>query len=411
MHSTKSAQALKRLFAGYHETSLTAAQSTKLLNGLKTSFRKHLDNEHDTSPGFTETSPKSASNASKHRGPPPSTAQHLREILFNPVFHYGSDLTSSPMSPKLSKTQRDPMHDFDRAVAQGLMTARIATGCMEAKRKLMIEASQDMANAGVAERVLRWAGSRPISKKGCATTLPLMFVHSLVPFLIAEGKEHVLWDWISQQTARTAGDVEPEPWRIDLAGRLLKTLVDAKTQPPYPNLNAAINTILEAESRFKTQSFLPLLLIHAWRSVTWLSTVETDFIPGPSEDLYDAHIAVAQAISPPSAGGGFPFEDRPRKRNHYWEISVETAHLDLRHPTRPSADLALFVLQSKSRLRYLFGTFAHRPPSAAAVWVTALGRDTMDYLNKSGRAREASRLHGLLRSELPEEVASVIRPA
>src|SRR4051794_5239897 len=138
MFTTKSVQSLKNLFASYHEPlPLSKQQSQKLLDGLKTSFRKQLDREYGESPN--SLSPAAAKPVDVDPARLSATNRHLKDILSNPLFSYNKDVTStfpsSLASPSLVAPTRDPIEVFDHAVARGLMTPKAAIGVMVAKAK------------------------------------------------------------------------------------------------------------------------------------------------------------------------------------------------------------------------------------------------------------------------------------
>jgi hypothetical protein len=392
MFSTKSPQALRNLFAGYHEpTGLSKQQSQRLLDGLKVSFRQQLDREYGRI-----TSERAAALArtkeTDHQMRHSVATQHLKSILSNPLFSYSKQASSpsaSSSSSLLSASKRDPMDVFDHAVAKGMMTIEAATGCMIAKRKLLSTSTSDslhdMASSQTALRVVQWLkSSGEMAELKFLSNQP--FVRALTPLLIAEGLESVAWEWIS----RTVDD-SSLPWesdrRIKRAAFLLAQIVHVKSQPQHGNLDAAITTILDAEQLYHNSPLLPQLLILPWRSVSWLSTVESYSRPAPSEKLFDAHMATAELL--------------PR------HFDVEKAHLSLYHPTHPDHAPALRLFNDKNKLRKLIAKFSPDKLNLAKVkgmsvlpWIAFLGHDTVNHLTQSGRLREADIVTELLRSEL-----------
>ncbi|KAF4581036.1 hypothetical protein GQ602_007173 [Ophiocordyceps camponoti-floridani] len=295
MFSTRSVQSLRKLFADYIEPpTLTRQQSHKLLNGLKASFRNELDREYgretDNIVGGGSESRSSAAS------------QHLRSILANPLFSYSKPSAARATTSPLPESQRDPMEVFDHAVARGMMTFKAATGCLVAKNRPPLTWSPchmvDSASTETAARVVRWLRS-----SGADKSLHFLryrsFVRSLMPFLVAERLDAVVWDWI----ARLIDDDKtkwPAARRAEWSSFLLAELVTAKSKPRHGDLDAAIATMLEAENRFQASPLLPQLLMLAWRSIAWLSTVEADTSTPPSEKLFDAHLATADAHLPPA---------------------------------------------------------------------------------------------------------------
>ncbi|PHH70939.1 hypothetical protein CDD80_5650 [Ophiocordyceps camponoti-rufipedis] len=194
MFYTRSAQSLRKLFADYIEPpTLTRQQSHKLLNGLKASFRNELDREYGRA---TDNAVESGSESR-----PSAASQHLRSILANPLFSYSKPSAARDAACPLPQPKRDPMEVFDHAVARGMMTFKAATGCLVAKNRSPLAWSPchkvDSASTETAARVVRWLRS-----SGADKTLHFLryrsFVRSLMPFLVAERLDVVVWDWIAR---------------------------------------------------------------------------------------------------------------------------------------------------------------------------------------------------------------------
>ncbi|ODA83944.1 hypothetical protein RJ55_02461 [Drechmeria coniospora] len=387
MFSTKSAQSLRRLFAGYHEPlPLSKQQSQKLLDGLKTSFRNQLDLEYGQGPDDADTTrPKSTGQRRQMRYS--AASQHLKSILSNPLFSYGKDAPAQSIMGPLAMPKRDPMHVFDHGVARGMMTLKAATGCVMAKKLILSDSVADLASSETAIRVVRWLRS-----SGAEADLGFLdnqpFIRALVPFLIAERLESVAWEWISRAADDGAAHMD-DSHRLRRASFVLAELVRTKSQPQHGNLDAAIKTMLEAEQRFRKNPSLPDLLILPWRSLSWLSTVESYSRMAPSEKLFDAHMATADLLRRP--------------------FTVERAHLHLHHPTHPDHTAAMQFFSDKKTLRKLVHRLSPEKLDLAKLkgmsiipWIAFLGHDTVNHLTQSGRCQEAESVTELLRSELAD---------
>lgn len=397
MFSTKSTLALRNLFAGYHEPAgLSKQQSQKLLDGLKASFRQHLDREYGRI-GSQRAAALARVTDADHQIRHSAATQHLKSILANPLFSY-SKQASSPSSSLLPISKRDPMDVFDHAVAKGMMTLKAATGCMMAKRQLLSSSDSlaDLASSQTALRVVRW-----LKSSGAEANLKFLdnqpFIRALTPLLIAEGLESVAWEWMTR-TINDTGLSWENDLRIKRAAFLLAQLVHIKSQPQHGNLDEAITTILNAEQLFHTSPLLPQLLILPWRSVSWLSTVESYSRAAPSEKLFDAHMATAELLPRP--------------------FDVEKAHLHLYHPTHPDHAPAVRLFNDKKKLRKLVANFSPEKLDLAKVkgmsilpWIAFLGHDTVNHLTQSGRMREADSVTELLRSELASLSIDSLSPA
>lgn len=402
MFSTKPSLSLRNLFARYHEPAgLTAQQTQKLLDGLKSSFRLRLDQEYGPTAvtKHTKSRPRSKSVSSSANGHDvvrhSAASRHLRTILANPLFSYDTNrqpsASSTVLAPQALPT-RDPMDDFDHAVAKGLMTINAATGCMMTKQRQIdsreIETGPASKSA-TALRVVRWLRST-----GAENDMVFLehqpFIKALAPFLVAENMEEIAWQWISRtmQQQPASNEAFSDTMRLRRASFLLAQLVHIKSQPQHGDLDGAITTILRAEQVLARDPLLAKLLVLPWRSVSWLSTVESYSHLAPSAPLFDAHLDTA--------------ERRLQRR-----LPVETAHLHLYHPTHPDPAPALRFFHDKKQLRALvrgltrekLGQYKEKSLSVVP-WVAYLGYDTVNHLTTSGLGHEAQSLTQILQEEL-----------
>ncbi|KAH7022934.1 hypothetical protein EDB80DRAFT_696053 [Ilyonectria destructans] len=393
MFSTKATQSLKNLFASYHEPlPLSKQQSQKLLDGLKTSFRKQLDHEY----GQASDTP-TASSKPPDVSPPirqSATNRHLKDILSNPLFSYNKDVNSTFPST-LAPPKRDPMEVFDHAVARGMMTPKAAIGCMVAKSKqlhAMESSGSAFVSSGTAARVVRWLRSSG-SEQDLRFLDNQTFVRTLAPFLVAEGMEEIAWEWLVR-TVNGPGNLSNEK-RLKRASNLLAEVVRTKCQPQYGNLDSGISTMLQAQELFRKSPLLSDLLVLSWRSVSWFSTVEAYSRAAPSEELFDAHMATADRLPQP--------------------FLMERAHLHLYHPTHPDHVPALQFFRDKEKLRHLvhaIGPKKSKPDKLSVVsWLAFLGHDTVNHLTQSGRTQEAQGVTDLLQAEVANLFNAKLEPA
>ncbi|KAH6898651.1 hypothetical protein B0T10DRAFT_473336 [Thelonectria olida] len=392
MFSTKAAQSLKNLFASYHEPiPLSKQQSQKLLDGLKSSFRKQLDREY----GESADSPNVPSEpvTTPHRMS--ATNRHLKDILSNPLFSYNKDITST-LPSILPSSKRDPLEVFDHAVARGMMTPKAAIGCMIAKSKQLHALNQSvnsLASSGTASRVVRWLRSSG-SEQDLRFLDNLTFVRALAPFMVAEDMEEIAWEWLSRTVNDTSGNLS-DGKRLRRASHLLAEIVRTKCQPQYGNLDAGISTMLQAQQMFQRSPLVSELLVSSWRSVSWFSTVEAYSRTAASEELFDAHMATADRLPGP--------------------LLVERAHLHLYHPTHPDHVPALQFFKDTKALRSLVNALGPRrsDPEKFGVgsWLACLGHDTVNHLIQSGRAQEAQGVTELLQSEIAGLFNDKLEPA
>ncbi|RDA96028.1 hypothetical protein CP533_5787 [Ophiocordyceps camponoti-saundersi (nom. inval.)] len=376
MFSTKVARSVRNIFANYIEPpSLSRKQSEKLLNGLKTSFRSQLDRE------YGNASSNTASRDAETR--PSAASQHLKSILSDPLFCAKSPPAQGNASPSHT-LKRDPMDVFDQAVSKGMMTFEAATGCLLTKKLILDRAEVDSASSDTVSRVMRWLRLSGHEEDLCFLHVyrKFHFVRSLMPFLIYERQESVVWNWIARLINGDGMKLHTAS-RRSCATRLLTELVTAKIQSCHGGLDAAISTMLEAEQRFQNSPSLQRLLTASWRCISWSSTVNIKMTNPPSEKLFEAHLLTA--------------------RHHLQPLPIESAHLRLHHPTRPNLEPAVNLVRDKTQIKELVS--AHKPDMflfhSKLLWLAYLGRDTVTSLTRLGRDDEADQVTNLLRSELP----------
>jgi hypothetical protein len=401
MFSTKSVQSLHNLFKGYHQPTISQQKSVKLLENLKTSFRKQLDREYGPSSDAPSTSKskfsKQADSATSNLPDPerdPVAIQHLKSILSNPLFAQ-SKSTASPSVGLATAPKQDPVRFFDNAVARDMMTLKAATGCLITKQKqLALHPRDNMASSRMGSRVVRW-----LQLTGAEEQLAFLkdsnFLYALTPFLVAEGLEESAWTWIKramQDKSVKLNDTE----RVNRASYILSQLVRAQCQPQHGSLDSAISTILRAEQEFNDHPLLSKLLVLPWRSVSWMTTVEAFSRTPPTENLFDAHMATAGRLDS--------------------SVSIETAHLHLYHPTHPDHSAATKLFTDTFSLRRIITRLSSKKETPRksldpASWLALLGQDTVNHLLQSGNAVEAKHITNILNTELPDAYDSYATPA
>jgi hypothetical protein len=351
---------------------LTRQESQKLLNVLKTSFRKNLDEEHNPLPENVRPSPTASLRP---------TDRHLHAILSNPLFSHDKDKShaTAPIS-------RDPMDTFDRAVAKGMMTIPAAVGCLRAKRLQIIQSSvpsvrEAMAVSRAGLRVAQWLRS-----SGHERTLEFIankeLVIELVRFMMAEDMEELAWMWVAQlMEGSGSGNTHK------LAGFLMYCLVAEKGSTVHGNnLDPALATILRADDMYHSNPGFTQSIAGAWRKATTMLTLGAWARPPPSEALFNSFLGTAHHIQRP--------------------LTVELPHLDLYHPTRPSPEKAIRFFQEENLWRPYAKpnlTFDNEPPQSMGR-VVAMGLDTVKYLTGSGQKDQAQWILELLQSNFAREL-------
>ncbi|KAI9793480.1 MAG: Saccharopine dehydrogenase [Candelina submexicana] len=211
---------LKSLTSKIHPPlTLNPRESQQLLSLLTSSFRQQLDHEHSSfrRDGMVDV-------VGKERGRPdqvPTASSsladlHVQSILTNPLFSLApkkrrasspnrSILNTSSGFIGFDSAQRiftDPMGWFDEQFALGTATAETAAFCLDTHQKTLrsspdISIAKSMRASGAGSRVLRWMGSTGLTKSNEFLSNENLIVR-LVPYLVAEERQAVIWGWLSR---------------------------------------------------------------------------------------------------------------------------------------------------------------------------------------------------------------------
>ena len=373
----------KSLFPPIHQPlPLNKQESKKLLNALTSSFRAHLDHEHDPSAAVTTTAaaaeepgpaitylpsnPVSVPSRPKPKtNPGRPTDRHLRAILNNPLFKHndGSCTTAPP-----SRSAMEPKEVFERAVAKGMMTIPRAHGFLmrvaqDIRQSPAITISDGMRESGAGLQVVRW-----LRASGQERELGFLgdqkFTLELVRFMVAEGLEELAWSWLQRLLANGVATAGP-----DRSAWLLKALVDANAAAVTP-LDSAYSTVLRADGLAQKHSSKQLLLNPAWEYLARVTIRQSWHRSVPAVDLFDPFVAVG----------------RRDPNNHV----ITNAHLDLFHPTQPSPTRALrYIDQDLVSPAAFWEQNAKEGISKPVKFLKYLGIDTAKHLTKAGEVDRA----------------------
>ncbi|KAH6676878.1 hypothetical protein F5X68DRAFT_213560 [Plectosphaerella plurivora] len=386
MNTTKTLGSLKRVFPSWHQPlPLTQAESKKLLDTLKTSFRSSLDKEHGWEAGDagTNANPKRRTanqdgvNQEHHAQRP--TDRHLNSILSNPLFKQ-----ATRNSQVTAPARRDPMYVFDEAVSKGMMTRQAAAGCLMAKRRQILQSDSlsvhtSMADSHAGRRVVQWLRTSGEERHG-AFLADNRLMKELVGFMVAEGLEEVIWSW-AHSLAKADGDLAAEDPQGVLLGKLLSRLVDAKSRlMDDQSLDAAYADILRADSTWRSNPNLPTILQQPWRQLSWSSTVEAWNRPRPSDGLFEDYVHISEHLTMP--------------------VQLDLAHLDLHHPTKPSHERALDFFQRKN---WDIPQTGDASAKRFTNRVASMGMDTVKHLTQIGQADQADWVTKVVRARLPQQ--------
>lgn len=370
----------------HHPDPLTRQQTQRFLDAVTTSFRKNLDEEHGWSASERRKSRSASGEAQQHhatpaadaalglanpvadRARPRPTDHHLSSILSSPLFR-----PPPPSVPKPPGAKRDPMDVFDQAVSKGLMTLPIAAGCLVAKRRMISESrnaildSQASANTAslsefnIGGRVLGWLRS-----SGMDRTLEFAhhgsFIEPLVPFLVAEGKEDVIWTWLASLMSRSDAHGEAS----SIAARQILFFLARSKAFDVECVDSAFESVIRASEAYRDHPRHEILLTKAWRYIAWRATSPFGQQSRPSVSLFDAYLGVANHLDPP-------------------RTKLPVAHLHLHHPATPTHDRALEYFE---QVKKSGGAWPADPVRRKAI----VGVDTVTHLGLIGQLEEAKSL-------------------
>ncbi|ORX99228.1 hypothetical protein BCR34DRAFT_592978 [Clohesyomyces aquaticus] len=211
-------------------------ESQQLLVLLTASFKAHLDREHPvTVPDDAQHHASPKPNFRVRRGASParvhssrSTAdQHVESILANPLFAVKPRRrTSDPARLDAQHVLRNPLAWFLDQVAAG--TADIPKAAMAlqmlqrnaATATATATATPESAGSGLprdqpASRIAQWLWSSGLENSKAFLEYPsALFVGRLIPQLLKEGQEAVVWRWFTYSPHQRASETGTDLVRI-----------------------------------------------------------------------------------------------------------------------------------------------------------------------------------------------------
>jgi len=373
----------------HHPMPLTTRESKQLLNLLTTSFRKNLDTAHGvygpkldphvpSIPTRLHTAFKWKSSLDSNFKP---TDHHMHSILTNPLFH---------VAPEAKTDLKDPMVVFEQAAAKGMLTLDAAANCLAQKRRLIIQSSvisvrDSMRESGAGKKVLAW-----LLSSGTANDNLFLrndkFANNLMDFMVAEGLQERAWTWILRAVGHAPASTYSELSAVEKHDfyRPLLLLIKAEASRPH-GLEAAIQCLvraakspsLQAQSPKDKRRFLGVAGCYLCAEITSPNTA-----PQPiSESAIDALIKLVPDFS---------------KLSDY-----HVAHLNLFHPSQPSADLAVQYLRAHAVLapgKIISVELDQRRKRA----IVSLGLATAKFLLEKDQLKEATWVMDLLQTSFPE---------
>ncbi|KAL3427966.1 hypothetical protein PVAG01_01475 [Phlyctema vagabunda] len=325
----RSLPALQTLLAPPPPLPLNRQESQKLLNLLTTSFREQLARDVND-PSFHLPPRPEASAPHKHLkhgnrtrlrrksdGSSGTIDRHLESLLTNPLF-----------SRPAKQEKRSPMATFDMAVANGQMKIPYAKGCLVALKRTIIESPElsvrdAMKESGAGLKVLKWLkASGAMDDKKFLSDRPFMVI--LLEFMVAEDLQEVAWEWIYplMESHRTlpSGHREAIYLEIRQVSSLLSALMRAE-MAGSATLDNAFVCLARAAAYMNTPRPTPQRsVLYGPCQLLVRSILQEDAPKLSSSALYDDLLVLAPELS---------------------SRTLVHARLCLRHPSSPSADLAI----------------------------------------------------------------------
>lgn len=270
---------------------LTQRESNRLLTALTTSFRSHLDKAH---PRVAEEPPKLKDSVNGQVPRPSNHAMHSSAAFADK--HLSSVLTDLAGPPRRKPTANVSKEDQDFANAQvelqkspakdpvqlledyekhGNASVAIARLCLEKCEKTLEGLAEDkrtdqIQKTQAGRRVLLWLWETGRYKQPEFVD-DKVFIDKLVPFLLREGWESYLWEWIELDQILAEGNneysgVKKMYHRYRWKGRLLRAMVVHRLEDPGradQNADKALDTFFKAadlkiSSKEPCLRFLPL---------------------------------------------------------------------------------------------------------------------------------------------------------
>ncbi|GAB1729627.1 hypothetical protein NU195Hw_g854t1 [Hortaea werneckii] len=400
---------------------LTQRESNRLLTALTTSFRSHLDKAH---PRAAEEPSKLQDSAN---GQVPRTSNHA--IHSSAAFadkHLSSVLTDLAGPPRRKPTTTVSKADQDFANAQmelqknpakdpvqlledyekdGNASVAIARLCLEQYEKSLEGLAQDqkahqIQKTQAGRRVLLWLWETGRYQQPEFVD-DRVFIDKLVPFLLKEGWESYLWEWIELDQILAEGDneysgVKKMYHRYRWKGRLLRAMVAHRLEDPgrvHRNADMALDIFLKAAD-LKTSLKEPCLrflpLGHAGSALAQALSLDSEWNLRTDPVRYDRFLECVKLFNDKAPVYG----------------ARRAAEMRLFHPTKPDGrpmyDFFQRVFNDNSPIWKRFGDNLRNAVTEKRDlnWYFRMTQ-TMAFLRRQGLNLEAERMKGYLLEVFP----------
>lgn len=307
-------------------------------------------------------------------------------MLANPLF------SGAPDAGRLSWTNH-PMSVFHMAEAKGMMDLKLARHCLAQEKNRIIQSSvlslqQGMKESGAGLKVLKWLVATGLT--GENTFLKnQQFAEIVMEFIVAEELQEMAWTWIKRAFEdlpryATLEFSEKQHARKDIV-RPLMHLVKAEAHASI-NLDSAYLVLSRAAGYLKgmTSSQMMVILGPPGNFLSHLTSIAPPDLQPPSESAFDSFLSLIPVIS--------------RDTEYHF------AHLNLRHPSRPSADSALSYLKKMDILQAAQNPDLVPSRTPTQRHIIELGLNTAKFLLEKERFDDADWVMKYLQSHFPEQL-------
>lgn len=390
MHKTRALSSLRNIFPPiHHQAPLNKNETQRMLDSIKESFRTQLDREYGWTSHHARSSPlpdlpltylpRDNNDAAAHSSAR-ATDRHLHAILDNPLFSTAARKKAPETSDGTANAWELHNEIFSRAVSRGLMTLPRAYGFLlhiegEVEKSPTLSVRDGLKKSGAGLQVLRW-----LQSSGMERELSFFdhrgFLNHLVNFLVAEGREDVVWAWIVRLINTSSVHGQPDGECLPLE-HLFAALIRVRAFEIA--LDGSFAAMVRAADMLREKGLPLRLLERAWKQLAFQSTTRASDHTKPPVELFEPFLALGQEMPP-----------QP----------LDMAHLHLQHPAEPSSRPAVAYLSSNSTWQLAEADGLTRATKRYVRRLQALSMDTLQHLLERDEANDASQLWNFLKAKL-----------
>ena len=198
--------------------------------------------------------------------------RHMASVLTNPLLAQGKSSKKPDVATVMVELQKNPRKDpievLEEYHENGHANIPIALACLDSAQKSLEDLSQDERAARIRERAvgkrtLLWLWKSEMFKDE-AFLESKRFALLMVDFVIKEGHEAYLWEWVKMKIS--VGDEHSAPWHYRQSkklrysrrwkGRIVRAIVEAKLSGAE-SLDSALSSFIRA-LELEDARFIPL---------------------------------------------------------------------------------------------------------------------------------------------------------